>query len=368
MYADQHEYISKIVDLIFNLIFSCLRIVSVILWKNYVVYLALQIIQTYGANIIVHIICRHKYPYLRKVPLNKGILKKIVSDVKNIICSKLAAYVYTSTDNITISVLISTVAVGFVSNYTIIIGNLKSLCSSVLNPITPIIGRMLNKEDNTFEKETVFRIFSYVRFLIAGAILVPTTVLIDDFITQWVGVEFVLGHVFLYALIIDLYIHIAHGACCDYITGMGLFRIDRNIEVLGAVVNLVFSILLSVRFGVVGVKIGTVIAQIVYWISRSIIVYRECFHKMDGIYKYWYRNIKYIFEFGLCIMCGNYFFLILRQQISIFIVRFILCGIMCEIVFFMVVFLLNIFDENQRILLKGLKATLKRDIEKRQKT
>ena len=40
-------------------------------------------------------------------------------------------------------------------------------------------------------------------------------------------------------------IHIVHSVTCDFINGEGLFRQERNIEITGAVMNIVSSIVLA---------------------------------------------------------------------------------------------------------------------------
>ena len=97
----------------------------------------------------------------------------------------------------------------------------------------------------------------------------------------------------------DLYIDIAYSGCCEYISGAGLFQADKYIAVIGALINLFFSILLVKNMGLAGVLIGTTISQMFFWIGRSIIVYRKVLNGLFHVYLFYLlKNAIWI-----CILC-----------------------------------------------------------------
>lgn len=334
LFADRREFITKIVDTTLNVVINIFKIIIVIKTSNYVIYISLTTFQTIVSNLIIHIICGRIYPYLKKTRFDREIFKSIWNNVKNLFLGKLAFYIYSSTDNIVVSALVSTVSVGYMVNYTTIISNLKTLANSVFNPITPIIGNVVATDDNT-NAEKIFNVYTYVRYIIAFVIITPTIVLIQDFIAVWVGKEYLLaqGIVWLYCL--DLYIFFVHGPLCDYINTNGLFRDDRNISIIGASCNIIISIFLARIYGIAGVLLGTVISQTIFWILRSFSVYRKVF--LDGKKKllyYWIRNMEY---FGVFIVVTILLSVIYTKlTIPNFIVRFVCGGIICEIFSFVV--------------------------------
>ena len=326
LFADRREFITKIVDTVMNVAINILKIIVVIKTSDYVIYITLTTIQTIVSNVIIHVICGRIYPYLKRTRFDVQIFKSIWDNVKNLFLGKLAFYVYSSTDNIVVSALVSTVSVGFMVNYTTVIANLKTLANSIFNPITPIIGNMVASDDKA-NTEKIFQVYTYVRYVLAFVIITPTIVLIQDFISVWVGSEYLLSNLIVWLYGLDLYIFFVHGPLCDYINTNGLFKDDRNISVVGATCNIVSSIILAKISGISGVLFGTVISQSVFWILRSRTVYKKVFK--GNLSSYWLRNIQYIAIFvALTALLSKLYTLI---PIANFLVRFICGGILCEI-------------------------------------
>ena len=203
----------------------------------------------------------------------------------------------------------------------------------MLAPITPIIGRLL-VEDNTPEnKEKTFGLYNHIRFIIALILVVPCFTLMDTCISIWVGSEFIMNSGISFLLCLDLFIHLIHGGCCDYINGAGLFYQEKQIEVVGAIINLVLSVVLCTKLGVVGILIGTVLAQFWFWIGRSYIVYKYCFNLgKKEYYKYIIECLVYIMTTGIATVLSRIAFMYVHveNQIAKFIiVGFTSVGICC---------------------------------------
>lgn len=327
--ADQKEYIAKVIDLIVNVICNLLKIYSIVWLKNYYGYLIISIAQVVVSNLIVHYMCKRLYPYLKLGKLDWEIFRTIWKDVKDVFATKIAGYIYGSTDNIIISAVINTVAVTFFTNYKTIILSLKTLTTGMLSPLAPIIGRMLAEDDTDEGKERKFVLYSHIRFIIALVIVIPCYVLLDDCIRIWVGERYVMSQVISVLLCIDLYIHLVHSGTCDYINGSGLFKEEKKIEIIGAIINIVLSIALCKVWGIPGILLGTAIAQVWFWIGRSVVVYRYCFtvEKKKWVI-HWTQNIvDMIFTVGctgLCLFVYSHF------HMKHLIIQFIAGGLMCE--------------------------------------
>lgn len=337
LYADQKDYISKLIDLIFNSIFNILQCVSIVCLGNYMVYLILKIFQVYVSNLVVHIYCTKRYIYLKKSKIDKQKLKNIWGDVKNIFAGKVASYIYTSTDNLVISAAISTISVGYLVNYTTITTSLKTLTNSILSPIIPIIGNYLVEEVNQSKREHVLRLYTFVRYLIALIIVVPTVILIDSFVAVWVGSDMILERSIVILLGIDFYIHIVHSATVDFINGAGMFRDDKYVEIAGAITNIVLSIVLVCLVGITGVLIGTVVSQIIFWIGRSAIVYFRCLNlSFKNYLSYWIENVIYIFIAAvlICLLSVIYDYLPIKHRLF----KFIVGGSICELVIIIAIY------------------------------
>ena len=352
LYADQKDYVSKTIDLLCSVVFNIAQCVSLVCFRSYVAYLLLKVAQTYTSNIIVHIFCKRHYPYLKTGKLDKERLKIILYNVRDVFAGKIAGFIYSSTDNLVISSFVSTISVGFFVNYTTITASLKTLTNSALSPVIPILGNHLLDEEDSRKREQLFYLNTFVRYLIALMIVIPVGVLIDDFISMWVGQNMLLDKSVVILLCLDFYIHLVHSATCDFINGAGLFKSDKYIEALGAVCNIVTSIILVQHLGIAGVLVGTVISQMVFWIGRSIIVYKECLHLGIREYaRYWVKNVFYILV--AVAITALVLFVYSKVVIANMLVRFIIGGIMAEGIIAGIVILVLGRTEEMKIL-KGI--------------
>ena len=64
LYADQNSYLSGLIDTAVNTVATLLCIMAAVLTRNYILYLIINLAKTYIANLIVHVACTKRYPYL----------------------------------------------------------------------------------------------------------------------------------------------------------------------------------------------------------------------------------------------------------------------------------------------------------------
>ena len=330
LYVNQKEYISKTIDMIVNCLLNILQCIFLIKFRSYTIYLFLKFGQVLISNIIIYLFCSVYYPYLHNSKINFDILREITKNVKNIFIGRIAGLVYVSTDGLVISSFINTVTVAFYGNYTIIVTNLKNLSRGLFAPIMPIVGNYLVEEKNNTKRETIFLLYTHVRFWITLIIVIPCIVLIDDVIQVWLGEKYILPSVITYLLAAEFYIDLVHSATVDYINGIGLFRLDKYIELVGAASNVFFSIILVHMFGLSGVILGTVISQCLFWVGRSTIVYYKGMHKKTGSFlTYWMKNLFYFLVFITCsIVCS---FVYSKIKIPLSSMKIFVGGVICEI-------------------------------------
>ncbi len=329
-YADQKEYITKSIDMLFKVIFAVLQIIIIIKFRNYILYLGAEIAKNILCNILIGRKYNQLYSYNVSLKFEKQLFKSLLSDVRKVFAAKLSNYIYTSTDNLIISACINTVTVGYVANYISVISQLKALISALLSPIIPFIGQnLVNCSEQKNKNE--FMLYTHIRYFIASVIIVPTAILLELFVQMWIGRQYILDMHCLYLLISDFYISIVYAPCYEYSNAKGLFIEESNIMLIGAFMNVILSILLSHRLGVAGVYIGTVITQLFLWGSRGRIVFTKCLNcniRDQVVYwiKMFYNTIIIIVEMFIARK------LYITISITNDILKFIVCGIVCECV------------------------------------
>lgn len=338
LYADQKEYITKIFDLIFNFLFGVLGIAIIVLFNNYVMFLVIQIFQVLTCNISLHIYTSKKY-LLHKSKFDWKLFKQILKEVKNIFWEKVAGYVYGATDNLIISGFLGTIYVGYISNYNVLINAIKQFVNAIFNSMTPVIGKMLLDGDISEKAEEKFITYSYIRYFLASVIILPWIFFINYIVKVFFGSQYIMEQVIIYLMAADLYIHIVYSGNCEYINAAGLFKEDKIIAFMGAIINIIISLIGALKCGIEGVLLGTVISQVFFWITRSYIVYFKILGlNLRSYFLYIKKNIMWLFILAICmipnvciekshIMSGRYMELIFNMLIcflSVFIGQLIL--------------------------------------------
>lgn len=357
--ADKKEYLTKTIDTIGTLVFSVLKILVLIMFKSYLLFVTCSVLQAFVTNIYIYVKCSNVYPYLNsKSKTDKKVVKDLLAKIKDIALGKVSGYVYGCTDMLLISKLISTVVAGYYYNYMNVITIIKQLSANLVGPLAPFIGRSLAADKDPVSQEKSFRMYTYIRYLVAVVLLVPTVVLIDLFIEIWLGADFVMESIIVILVCADLYISLVHSSLVDFMNGSGLFRYEKWISLAGAIVNLGTSIFLAIKIGLPGVLAGTVIAQVVYWTCRSIVVYDQCFKSKKLFALYWLRMLIY-----LVIFVGCTFACMKISSMFVYdwkIITFIMRGIVCEALCAVIVGVAFIPSNEHRVAVKWLMNKLKR--------
>lgn len=303
IYAHQKQSIIDNIDSIFYLVKSLFLIVFLVLTKNFIIYLLIQIVGTLVENIVIAQKANKLYPYLKEKnveKLNKKESKDIFENVKSLIIYKFGGVIMTGTDNILISSLVNVATVGLCSNYIMIIDSVKNIISSALNGVTASVGN-LNVVGDQKQKEKVFYQFTFVNYIIYSFCAIAFIILLNPFVNIWLGEKYILNIGVSIALAVSFWIEGLRNPGYTYRTTLGLFKKAKSTPYIGTIANIVLSIILCKIFGVVGIFIATCIAQLVSysWIDPYLI------HKYEfktPVRKYFKKYFFYILVFTINII------------------------------------------------------------------
>lgn len=337
LYADQKQYIYTLTDTITNIIFSIIKIAVIIIYKSYNLYLLVQLLQTVTTNIVISYIVNKEYPFLFVRPYGEYNKKeKLFTNLKHIAIGKIGGFVYSSTDNLIISRFVGIIQVGYMSSYYEIVSVVNVLVSSITAPIQPIIGNYIRENESKEEQYQLFLTYTFGRYVIANAVSVGFVSLISIFVEIWLGKVYVLPISIPILMMLDLYIGIIHGPTGEFVAVLGLFKDDRNMSLMGMLINLILSIVCVKVFGVEGVLIGTAFTQMYYWIARAYIVFRQYFIK--GVWRY----IKNVFLYSIVLLAEVLITIFFLQNISFvnIYMQFVLALINCIVLSLGINFLL----------------------------
>lgn len=273
--AHQKESVINNIDSIFYLLKSLVEILFLILTKNFIVYLVIQIAGTFIENVVISLKANKMYPYLKEKNVKKLAVNEsqsILNNVKSLVIYKFGGVIMHGTDNILISSLVNVGTVGLCSNYILIINSVKTIIFSALNGITASVGN-LNAVGSSKQKEKVFYQITFVNYIVYSFCAVAFIVLLNPFIKVWLGKNYVLGMSVSISLAVSFFIEGLRNPGYTFRTTLGLFQKGKATPYIGAITNIVFSVILCKFFGVAGIFMATSIAQLVsyVWIDPYLI-------------------------------------------------------------------------------------------------
>lgn len=346
LYASQKNFIINLFDLLFNFIKNALQILILIIFKNFYIYLLVQIAVTMINNMCISIFVNKKFTYLKKVDknltLDKSIKDEIINKVKGLLFHKIGGFFVAGTDNILISMSknLGVIYVGYYSNYNMIISNVALVFSTMISSITASVGNLLVEKSNDYQRKlqtyrSVFLINSWLYCFGATSIYI----LAQDFIEIWLGKEYVLPQFVLLILAINFYINGTKIASNTFKEAAGIFYEDRFMPIIESIVNIFASLLFMHFFGLAGVFMGTITSSIVLlFVSYPIYMYKKVF--LDKAINYFKLYFKYFIISTIVFVITLFISNLVRFEnifLDIFI-KMLICLIVSNLIYFVCVF------------------------------
>lgn len=262
--ANQKNYVINAMSFGSNIIMAVIQIICLIQFKNYFLYLGIQIAFGIFQNILTYLYSSKKFPFLKRKdikPLEKRELTKIKENIKALILYKIGTISLNSTDNIIISSFVGVVTVGLYSNYLLLQTSVTAFLSTVFNNLTASIGNLNAKETND-KKIFIFNVINLVTFWFYTVCSVCLFVCMTPFINIWIGDEYVLPVSVSLIIAVNTYIAGMLFAPFNYRQTMGIFVEGKWRPIISAVINIVVSILFAEIWGLPGVLWGTAVARL----------------------------------------------------------------------------------------------------------
>jgi O-antigen/teichoic acid export membrane protein len=303
--ADQKGYILVRFDIFFRFIVSIVNVFVLLIFKSFVIYLTVDLLFDFIINMYKSRAVTNLYPFIRiKVNIDRNLEKKILCDVKNIFAGKLSTVILTSTDNIIISAFINITTVGIYSNYSMLISYVMSFVSQITSSTQASIGNMITTESSDYSI-TILRRLTFIVFLIVSYASVSLFILLNPFISIWLGHTYLLDPYVVSICVLSFYLQSIKAPLWQTLNSAGLFRQDRNIALMGAISNLIISLFLVRFLGIAGVLWGTVFSQVIQMLFKAKLLF--CYHFKRNYTWYIMLMLKY---FGLLVLQCAFVFVI----------------------------------------------------------
>lgn len=260
--AHQKSYLLNIYDSIFAVIQYTVQAILLMSFKNFTVYLVFQSICTLSINIYKARRSQSLYPYIsQKIDLDTETKKDIGTNLLSMFVYKIGGVLLNNTDNILISVLVGTVAVGYYSNYKLLITAVTVFTTIIFTSVSASVGNISVSTD----KETqyfMFKILDFIGFWVFSFCSICFFTLMDPFIVFWIGKEYLLSNAVVIAIILNFYLPGTIYSVAIFRDTTGLFKQTKYVFLVTAMLNLILSIALGNIWGLFGILIATTIARL----------------------------------------------------------------------------------------------------------
>lgn len=292
--ADQRNYVNKLIATFGIVLANILEILILYITHSYIGYLIMQLASTIIVNICTSIVADKYYPFLRKNhnKLEKVKKKNLFKGIKAMVIYRVAGVVLNATDNILISVLISTTVVGLYSNYTMLCGCVSGVAALIFEAIKGSVGSLIAEKDIRNAKKN-FDAIGLFNFWIYAFATICLLGLLNDFITLWLGKEYILSNWIVLATVLNIYIPGIMIVVGNFRDTTGLYVKTRYVYVFAAAINLVVSIILGKLMGVVGIIFASSIARILTSVAYEPFVLFKYYFKKRPM-EYYMMQFRYL--------------------------------------------------------------------------
>lgn len=165
--------------------------------------------------------------------------------------------------------------------------------------ITASMGNVLYK-DNTEKQINIFEKINSIFIFLAMIFSISLYWSINGFIKLWIGADKIINSYALIFMIFTLYMLITNRPFLLMRDAKALYKESRNIAILEALINIILSIILIQKIGIIGVILATAIATLFTTdIFYPIFIYKKLFN--INYIRYFIKLLFSIFcSIGIC--------------------------------------------------------------------
>lgn len=273
--ANQQKYIISLASSIALIINTILTIIMIKM-KFSIIYIKLvTTIIFIVRGIFYKIYVTKKY----KIKLNKDVEQYPIKQRKDAFAHQIAYMIHTNVDVAVITYFLGTTEVSVYVVYTLVLKGIKNLVTAIMGGVDSLFGDMFAK--NEYESATKrFTLYELIYFSIITILYNLCMILICPFVRVYTtGITDANYYRPIFAIIITIseFIWAIRYPFEQLINTVGHFRQTKKAAYTEAIINVIVSIILVNKLGIIGVAIGTVVAifiraiYMIWYFSKNIL-------------------------------------------------------------------------------------------------
>ena len=225
-------------------------------------------------------------------------------------------------------------SVGLYSNYVYIVDVIRTFLSYIFYSMTASIGNYNATESKDANEKMFYNLF-FASFWLYGFTGICLGVLLNPFISLWIGEDYLLPSWTVFIIIVNYYTAGVQYASTTYREVTGLFKVGKYRPLIAALINLVVSIILAYPLGISGILLGTIISRVcVYFWFDPYIIHKKLFNR-----KLKYYFVTYLLYALISLGVGAICLIICNSipafhQWIAFLVKTLICAVLPNLSFF----------------------------------
>lgn len=336
--ADQKLHLLNIASYIVMLVTNGLQILTLYLLRNFYIYTAILIFSAIFQNFINSRIAKKNYPEVfikNDDRISREEVRDIFKDLGALFVYKVNGVVLKATDNLVLGAFVGLAVVGLYSNYLMIYHTVKNLLGKFYSSVKASMGNLFS-ESSVQKQYEFFEVVNFVTVIFYGTALVGISVCANEMILTWIGKEYLIPQPFPILIGIELLFAGLKTNLGQIRNITGAFRQMWFRPILGAIVNLVVSVILVQSYGIYGVIAGTITADLTTnFMVDPRIIHKYSFKGYRPVSYYYKKNLLYLTL--LAAVCAADFFICSHFLTGYgwfsVIVHVIICGLSVPAVF-----------------------------------
>lgn len=250
--------------------------------RNFMLYVLAGCLPTLAANILSARRVSKLYPFLKEKeapPLSPELQGKVRRDICAATMQKIGTVVVKNTDNIILSSMISVASVAQYSNYNLIGRGVSQILTACFNGIINSVGNLGATRESDEQVRQVFEIAFFINQWLYGFASICLFELLSPFVSLCFGGAYVFPKSVVLIICVNVFMTGMRTTAQSFHDSLGLYWYDRYRTLAEAAINLIVSIVLARKIGIVGVFVGTLVSGLLttFWIEPCIL-YHEGLH------------------------------------------------------------------------------------------
>lgn len=262
LHAHQRTDVGSKISLVINVILNIGRVIILVVFHNYYLYLIAQLLSQIAENITKAAVVTKMYPHYKaegKLPKEK--VRDITHRVRDLFTAKFSGVILNSADTLVISAYLGLVQLALYQNYFYIVNALRGMLYVALNACKAGIGNSLvteSMEKNFYDFRKLSMLFNMLLCVCASMLLC----LFQPFMVVWMGEDFLLRTSIMLCFVVYFYTYEVNRLVNLYKDAAGIWHKDRFRPLVASLVNLGLNLATVQWLGLYGVVLSTVVSVV----------------------------------------------------------------------------------------------------------